>query len=376
MEQPTRVVLLRPRTVLVVLALSIAAVLLLLFLYATRRVLIWMLIALFLALALDQIVSLLERRTTRMTASLITFACAVLVVAALGYLLVPPIVTEVTNFVEEAPKLWEDLSKGRGPFGSLEREFNLTDRVERFVEERGAGGVFGFGSPLLSAISTVATGVIAALSIMFLTVFLLLYGPSWKQGLLDLASEESRPHWERMADGIYSAIGGWVLGALLIAFVAGGSTSLVLWILGVPYALALGVVVGVLDPLPFIGATLGAAVAGLATLATEGWLDAVIVVGFLVAYQNVVENNLLVPVVYARTIQLSPLAVIVAVLLGGELAGVVGALAAIPIAGSLKVVAGELLAWKRQVERRPLLPLEAAAADQEPAIEPISERAQ
>jgi predicted PurR-regulated permease PerM len=376
MQHPGRVVLLRPRTVVVVLALSIAAVLLLLFLYATRRTLIWMLIALFLALALDHVVAVLEPRLGRLRAALVTFFVALLIVAALGYVLVPAVVKEVTDFVGNVPDLWDELSRGRGPFGALERKFDLTDRVERYVQERGPGGIFGLGSPLLSVVGTLATGAIAALSITFLTLFLLIYGPAWKQALLDLASPESRPHWERMADGIYAAIGGWMLGALLIAFLAGGTASLVLWILGVPYALALGLVVGLLDPLPFIGASLGAAVAGFATLATEGWIDAIVIVTFLVAYQNVVENNLLVPVVYARTIQLSPLAVLVAVLLGGELAGIVGALAAIPIAGSLKVVAGELLSWKREAERRPLLPDEPEPAEQGPSLERIGDRAQ
>ena len=102
-----------------------------------------------------------------------------------------------------------------------------------------------------------------------------------------------------------------------------------------------------LDPIPFVGVTLAGLVGGLVTLAADGLSGALIFLAFLVVYQQVVENHLLVPLIYGRTVQLDALGVLLAVLIGGQLAGIIGAIAAVPIAGALKAVAGELLRWRR-----------------------------
>jgi predicted PurR-regulated permease PerM len=137
-----------------------------------------------------------------------------------------------------------------------------------------------------------------------------------------------------------------VTGNLLISLVAGVSTAVVLLVMGVPYSVALGLIVGILDLIPLAGATIAGIIVGLVAF-LHSIPAGIVVVVFFIVYQQI-ENHLLQPLVYGRTVQLSPLAVLISVLIGAELAGVLGALAAIPVAGALQVVLGDYLQHRRR----------------------------
>jgi predicted PurR-regulated permease PerM len=125
-------------------------------------------------------------------------------------------------------------------------------------------------------------------------------------------------------------------------------TTLVLLIMGVPYAVALGLIVAILDLIPLAGATIAAIIVG-AVAFLHSVPAGIVVVVFFVVYQQV-ENHLLQPIVYGRTVQLSPLVILISVLVGAELAGVLGALAAIPVAGSLQVIFADWLRHRRAAD--------------------------
>jgi predicted PurR-regulated permease PerM len=133
----------------------------------------------------------------------------------------------------------------------------------------------------------------------------------------------------------------------------------VLLVLGVPYAVALGLVVGLLDLIPLAGATIAAVI-----VSTVGFLHStsagIVLIIFFVVYQQV-ENHVLQPLVYGRTVQLSPLIVLISVLMGAELAGVIGALGAIPIAGAIQVIVVDWLAHRRRNILEPPGPPPSAA---------------
>jgi predicted PurR-regulated permease PerM len=150
----------------------------------------------------------------------------------------------------------------------------------------------------------------------------------------------------RTGSGIATAVGGYVTGNLLISVICGTVTTSVLLATSVPYAVALGVVVGVLDLIPLVGATIGTVIAAAVALATRGLWTAVIVVAVMLIYQQI-ENNGIQQLVYARTVKLSPLAIAVSVAVGAQVGGVIGVLLAIPFAGALKVVSREVVAWRR-----------------------------
>jgi predicted PurR-regulated permease PerM len=149
-----------------------------------------------------------------------------------------------------------------------------------------------------------------------------------------------------------------VTGNLTISLIAGVSSTIVLLVMGVPFAVALGLVVAILDLIPLAGATIAAVI--VSSVAFLHSIPAgIVVLVFFVVYQQV-ENHFLQPVIYGRTVQLSPLAVLIAVLVGAELAGILGALAAIPVAGSIQVILRDWLA------RRPSAAAPSALAEPAP----------
>jgi predicted PurR-regulated permease PerM len=182
-------------------------------------------------------------------------------------------------------------------------------------------------------------------TIVFLTFFMLLEGRMWIDRAYSLLPEESRPRWRRVGDEIYATVGGYVTGNLLISLIAGVTITIVLLVMGVPYAVALGLVVAFLDLIPLAGATVAGIIVTIVAF-LHSVPAGIVVVVFFVAYQQV-ENHFLQPVIYGRTVQLSPLAVLVSVLVGAELAGILGALAAIPVAGTIQVIVRDQLAVRR-----------------------------
>ena len=344
-----RVVTVRPRTVLTVLGMVVLVGFGLVLVYLAWRVLTWVLIAAVLAAALNPAVEVLERRGMRRgPAAGIVFGAALLVVSGIGYLVIPPVVTQVTDFANAVPDFIDDLTAGQGPFGWLQERYQIVDRVREAIDQQGVGGILGLGGPVLDVVRSVVTAVVGFVTVVFLTFFMLLEGPRTIDRLLGLLPETARPRWERVGSGIYRTISGYVTGNLLISLVAGVLATIVLFAVGSDYAIALGVLVAVLDLVPLAGATLAAIVVTTVVAIETDWLRALVVIAFFVAYQQF-ENHVLQPLVYGRTVELSPLVVLCAVLVGAELAGIFGALFAIPIAGSLIAIVREVLEYRREV---------------------------
>jgi predicted PurR-regulated permease PerM len=354
-----RLVRFRPRAILVVLGIILAGVVMIAIVQAARGILIWIFVAVFLATALNPAVEWLQERgvVRRGLAVAIVFVGTILAIAALGATIIPTIVEQVNQFVDAVPGYVADLTAGRGRLGFLEREYQITERVREALSEGGAAGLLGISGTALAVTKGVVTAVVATVTIAFLTLFMLLEGPAWVERFYGLLPEEKQPRWRKVGHDIYRTIGGYVTGNLTISLIAGVVSTGVLLGVGVPYAVALGLLVAILDLIPLAGATIAAIL-----VSTVAFLDSttsgVIVLIFFVVYQQL-ENHVLQPVVYGRTVQLSPLAVLIAVLIGAELAGVIGALAAIPVAGAIQVI---LVDWleHRRAQRVPPAPGEAA----------------
>ena len=344
-----RLVRFRPRAVLVVLGIILAAVVMIEIVQVARGVLVWIFIAIFLAAALNPAVDWLQAHGVRRRGAAVAAAYvgALLSIALLGASFVPILIDQVNNFVEALPDYVEQLTRGEGRLGFLEREYQITDRVREWVEEGGATGVLGLSDTALAVTKGVLTAVVATVTIAFLTLFMLLEGPAWMERLYSLLPPESQPRWRAVGQEIYRTIGGYVTGNLTISVIAGIVSTLVLIGLGVPFAIALGLLVALLDLIPLAGATIAAVI-----VTTVGFLDSttsgIVLLIFFIVYQQL-ENHVLQPVVYGRTVQLSPLVVLIAVLIGAELAGVIGALAAIPVAGTVQVL---LLDWLKHRRSR------------------------
>jgi predicted PurR-regulated permease PerM len=335
---PERLVRVRLRTVLSLLATIVAVAVVLEVIWIARHVLTWILISLFLALALNPAVEWLQRRgiKRRGWATAITYVVALGVIVAIGLTFVPTLVNQVNDFVQKLPDYAHDITHGQGRLGFLETKYHIQERIESAVKDGGATKVLGLSGVAVSVAKGVITIVVATVTILFMTFFMLLEGPKWVERFYGLLPERSRPRWRKVGSDIYRTVGGYVTGNLLISLIAGGLTTLVLLIMGVPYAVALGLIVAILDLIPLAGATIAAILIGIVAF-LHSIPAGIVVVVFFVVYQQV-ENHLLQPVIYGRTVQLSPLAVLISILIGAELAGILGALGAIPVAGSIQVL--------------------------------------
>jgi predicted PurR-regulated permease PerM len=213
--------------------------------------------------------------------------------------------------------------------------------------------VLGLGAGVLDVVRSVVTAVVGAITIIFLTYFMLLEGPRTVRGLLDVLPETVRPRYERVGRDIYRSISGYVTGNLLISLLAGVLSTIVLFAVGSEFAIALGLLVAILDLIPLAGATLAAIIVSTVILIETDWIRCLIVIGFFIGYQQF-ENHVIQPLVYGRTVQMSPLAVLCAVLVGAQLAGILGALLAIPVAGSLLAIAREILQYRQETAAGPV----------------------
>ena len=345
-----RLVRFRASTILAILGMAIAVAIMLEIVWIARQVLTWILIAIFLTLALNPAVEWFQRHgvKSRGLAAGVTFVLALLAIVVLAALFIPTLVHEVNGFVKALPGYVDDVAHRKGRLGFLETKYHVAERVRRAVASGGTSGLLGLTGTALAITKGFLTAIVATVTITFMTFFMLLEGPVWMDRFYNLLPEQSRDRWRGIGHQIYRTVGGYVTGNLLISIVAGVASTVVLLALGVPYAVALGLLVAILDLIPLAGATIAAIIVvtvGVIHSITAG----IILVVFFVVYQQL-ENHVIQPIVYSRTVQLSPLAILISVLIGAQLAGVLGALAAIPIAGTLQVL---FTAWLDERRKRP-----------------------
>jgi predicted PurR-regulated permease PerM len=347
MSSPERVVTFRPRTIVTAAALLVAVGIVLWIVWVSRRVLVWTFVSAFLAVALSPAVDAIQRRWVhrRGGAAAIVYLLMIVVIVGLGALFIPTLVSQVNDLVDAAPGYVKDLTAGRGPLGFLETKYHVVERVQDAVKGNGSGRIAGGATAALDVTRSVITFVAGVVTILFMTFFMLLEGPAWRDRFIALLPPRAQPRAHGIAQEIGQTIGGYVTGNLLISVIAGFFTTIVLLVVGVPFALALGLLVAILDLIPLAGATLGAVIVTLVAL-TDSLTAALIVLGWFVVYQQL-ENHLLQPIVYGRTVKLSPLAILVSVLVGAEVAGVIGALGAIPVAGTVQIIISDWLQHRR-----------------------------
>jgi predicted PurR-regulated permease PerM len=322
------------RTVVRVIALVVLAVAAVRVLSAVSHVLVWVAIALFLAIALEPAVRLAQRWLPRTWAVLAVFTALLVVVALFLALLIVPIANQVDNLRTAAPGYIQKLEHN-----ATIRDLN--DRYQLVAKAQDAaralpGRVFGAAGQILS-------GIVATITVLFLTLFLLLELPALSEAVTGLLSPHAAKRVRRIGADVNRSVAGYVIGNLAISVVAGTTIGVSLWILGVPYAAALAVLMGVFDLVPLVGATVGALAAVGVAFATQGVTAGIVMIVVNIVYQQI-ENHVLQPLVYRRTVQLSAFLILVAVLTGGELLGILGALVAIPVAGSIQLVVRELRA--------------------------------
>jgi predicted PurR-regulated permease PerM len=327
------------RTIVTTIGLVLATALLLYVVLQIRQVLTWIVIGAFFAVALSPAVDWVQRRVLggrrRALATFLVFLVVVVLLAAVIAAFAVPLVNEAARFAGQLPGLIDDARSGRGPVGNLlERTHalewvqNNQARISRFAS--------GLTAPVAGVLSGLATGIAGTVTVFVLAYLMALEGPRVVDGAMSILRPATRERVRRVGADCARSVTGYLSGNLLISVICGGLTYVVLLVLGVPFAGLIALFVGIADLVPLVGATIGGAVAVLAGFIHSVPAGIVVLVFFLL-YQQL-ENHLLQPVVFARTVKLDPLTVIVAILIGADLMGILGALLAIPVASIVQVI--------------------------------------
>ena len=317
----------------------------------------WFVIALFLAAVLNPAVNWLQRRHRLMKRPLaigLTYLGVLVALLLVVGIFVPVLTDQINGFIKfvttaanapEGPTQYiKGLAKDNGLGGLFQRFSDQLDELRKQL-----GGVL---QNLLSASGQIVisfAGVIAALAtVLTLTFFLLLGSERYVNFGVGLFPERHQPLVRRLLSQSAGAISGYITGNLAISVICGITTFIVLLLLGMPYAAPLALLVAVLDLIPLVGATLGGALLVVVGLFVEPW-KAVVLLVYIVVYQQV-EGSVLQPLVYSKAVQLNGLVILIALLVGGQLLGIPGALLAIPVAEIIRILVTELLAYRRSAQ--------------------------
>jgi predicted PurR-regulated permease PerM len=299
-----------------------------------RSVLILIVVALFLAVGLNPVVEALTRRGMRRGFAIgIVFVVVIGAFVGFGFAVVPPVIEQTNAFVKQLPNYLEDL-RGNHTIRQFDNDYHVIEKAKAYVAgpdlgQRLFGGLLGVGRVVLST-------AFSAFSLLIMTLYFLTALPSMKRQAYQLVPASRRERVALLTDEILIRIGGFVSGALGVAFIAATTSYVFLLIVGLPYALALAVFVGLLDLIPLVGATIAAVVVSALGFINSLGVGITCIV-FYIAYQQF-ENYVIYPRVMRRAVDVPAPVTVVAVLIGGALLGVVGALLAIPIAAAALLV--------------------------------------
>jgi predicted PurR-regulated permease PerM len=331
------------RTVLVVVGIAIALYLI----FLLRKPISWVLIAIFLAVALSGPVNRLNRRMRRGFAIMIVYLGLLAVPIGIGALIVPPLVTQLNNLVQNLPKYaqdTQDFSQKNATLRKLESDYNITEKLQQQAEKLPAR--IGDAASVLGNIGLgVVNSLFALFTILVLAAFLLGSGRGWLDRFLEMQPVEHSARIRKALDRMGNAVGAYVGGVLAQATLAAVCAYIVLVILGVPFGAALAIIVFFADLIPLVGATLGAIVVGVVTLFADFPTATIVWAIYSIVYQQL-ENTLIQPQIQRRAVDVHPFVVLVAVLFGSTLLGVLGALVAIPVAASVQIAIREWWAYR------------------------------
>ena len=303
----------------------------------SRSILVIVGLALFIAVGLDPVVSWLTRRGWPRWAAVVVVLLAL--AAVIGIFLataIPPLTSQTTALAHKVPTYLKELQNHNSALGKLNAKYQIQSKLTNLITSKGSsllGGVLGVGALVLSTFSEL-------LGVIVLTIYFLAGLPSIKLFFYRLIPHSRRPRVILITDQITIKVGGYVLGNVLTSVIAGLGTFIWLIIFGIPYPVLLALLVAILDLIPVIGSTVGGFIVTLVAL-TVSLPIAVATLAFYIGYR-LAEDYLIVPRVMGRTVEVPAVVSLVAVLFGGVLLGIVGALVAIPVAAAIRLILNEV----------------------------------
>jgi predicted PurR-regulated permease PerM len=318
-------------------------------LYVARDALLVIYISMLLAIGLGPLVHRIEhaaapgtQRLPRWLAILIIYLTIVGALTVIGLLVIPPLVEQAQELWRRAPQLLDKVQDFLVARGMLDHQITLEEAV------RSAPGPGETVGTVASAVGTVFTSILAIITVLILTFYLLVESDELFAAFARLFPRPDRPRVQDAALKISTKVSAWLSGQLILGGTIGLSAAVGLYLLGVPYFYVLALLCAFGEMIPVVGPIFSAVPATLVALTVSPKTALFTLVFFIVQQQ--VENHLLVPKIMERQVGVSPVVVIAALLIGGSLLGIMGALLAVPSAAIIQVVVGELLDERDRVQ--------------------------
>lgn len=329
------------RTIFRLIAATIGTILFFVAVRQTQHTLTLIGVAIFLSLALNAPVHWLaihlpgKRRGSRGWATGISIAAVVLVTGIFLSFIVPPLVRQTAEFVQDAPALVESARDENSALGRFIRDHNLEGQVDKASRQL-SSRVDDIGGSAITTVGKIGSSLFATLTVIVLTVMMLAEAPRWRRIFEQLVPSRHTERTKRLSRDMHRVIQGYVNGQVLLAAIAAALIVPMLFILGVANPLALMVVVFICGLIPMVGHTIGAII--ITTVALFHSLPAaIIILAYYILYQQI-ENYVVQPRIQANATNMSALLVFISVLVGANFGGLLGALVAIPVAGCLRVL--------------------------------------
>jgi predicted PurR-regulated permease PerM len=313
--------------------------------FLVRDVLLIIYMSGLLAIGFSPIVRLIERqkvlpvgtqRFPRWLAILILYVIILGTLTGIGFMIVPPLVRQAQQLWTSLPEIFDRAQEYLIQKGLLKEHVTLREAVERAPGNSGdkaVGTVFG-------AVVGVAGGIFGLITILILTFYILVEADSLRNTMLRLFAPQNRQRAAAASRDITVKVSAWLAGQLLLGGIIGATSAIGLWLLGIPFFYVLALISGVGELIPVVGPILSA-IPAVAVATTVSFKKALLVIVFFIVQQQF-ENHVLVPKVMQRQVGVSPVTVIVALLIGGKLLGILGAILAVPSAAILQVLFTEL----------------------------------
>jgi predicted PurR-regulated permease PerM len=322
---------------------ALTAIVLMRALASVSQIFVLILIALFLATGLNPAVEALRKRNmSRSTAVTVIFSSVILFVIFFALVVVPPVVSQGTHLIENAPQLLRDLMRNE-TINQLNTQFGLIDTLQeklKTITSDGTllistfGGVIGVGKSVLS-------GFFTALTILVLTLYFITSLPQAIDLGLSLVPASRRDRVGRLTNAVIARVGAFVGSQILIAAMAAVFVVILATILGMPSPIAIGMIVLVAALIPLIGHFLGCAIVTLIALTQSVWVGVIAFAAYVVYVQ--IENYVVTPRIMKRTLSVPGAVTIISALIGSSLLGLVGGLLAVPVAASIILILDEVV---------------------------------
>jgi predicted PurR-regulated permease PerM len=303
--------------------------------------------ALMIAVALDHVVSYLQRRgMKRELAIVVVTVAALILVAAFSFLLIPPVIAQTRQLATRWPQLKMQI-QGSDTYRYIRSKILAENLTLDEMLQRLPDMLSGTAGPLLAVVGGLLNAVAAAVTIFFLATFMLIFGGRVVEAVMGEATPERRDRYRTMLHKIYGLIGGYLGGLFLICGINATAASIFMAVVGVPFFLPLGLASGFSSLVPYAGpVVMGAVITGLAAITGGLWKGVACAIYFVLYGQ--LEGNVLGPLIFRRTVHVNPLVVLLSIVFFSEIAGIIGAIMAVPVAAALQVVIREVLRVRRE----------------------------